>query len=371
MRGAAGVRLRSLTMGAKGLVLDSDRPSRFTDLLNCSAVISLDGLADDREKKFLMGVVFPWITGASRLAGTTGGRLRHVLVVEEAHRVFEDALRTVSTSGGTPRGRFAAELASNLLSESRASGQCVVVVDQSPRKLIDDVVANTGTKVVFALPHEDDQRAIGAAMNLTDEQRRSLVALAPDQPLGFGIGMAGPVHLQTKPDRPPTTPVESLHPPATLWSTPGGAEAEPIAALAMLAVLGTGDIRHQAVTRLEDIADPVWVDVALRSAVERAGRELRWTPVERDDLVSALAERGDPVGPPDRRRPLACRCGDRPTADSELSCRLIALDQIAREDDPRVDGPVTSDRVVPLRDGADRLRSEVERCLNLNDRAPS
>lgn len=367
VRGAAGVRLRSLTMGAKGLVLDSDRPSQFTDLLDRSAVISLDGLTDDREKKFLMGVVFPWITGAGRLAGSTGGRLRHVLVVEEAHRVFEDALGTANTHGGAPRGRFAAELASNLLSESRASGQCVVVVDQSPRKLIDDVVANTGTKVVFALPHEDDQRAMGAAMNLTDEQRRSLVALAPDQPLGIGTGMAGPVHVQTKPDRPPIAPVDSHHAPTTMRSTPGGSEAEPISALAMLAVLGSGDIRRQAVARLEDVTDPAWVGVALRTAVERAGRELRWTATERDDLASALAERGDPAAPPDRRRPLVRRRGTRPATDSELACQLVALDQVAR-DDAKVDGPATSDRIVPLSHGADRLRSEVERCLNCDDR---
>jgi len=354
-------------MGAKGLVLDSDRPSRFTDLLDRSAVISLDGLTDDREKKFLMGVVFPWITGAGRLAGTTGGRLRHVLVVEEAHRVFEDAPGTASTHGGAPRGRFAAELASNLLSESRASGQCVVVVDQSPRKLIADVVANTGTKVVFALPHEDDQRAMGAAMNLTDEQRRSLVALAPDQPLGIGTGMAGPVHVLTKPDRPPVTAVESHDAPTTPLSTRRGSEAEPVAALAMLAVLGSGDIRRRAVARLEDTTDPVWVDVALRSAVEQAGRELRWTATERDDLASAMAERGDPAVPPDRRRPLTCRRDARPATDSELACRLVALDQIARED-AMVDGPATSDRIVPLSGGVDRLRSEVERCLNLDDR---
>lgn len=370
VRGAAAVRLRSLTLGAKGLVLDSDRPSQFTDLLDRTAVISLDAGADDREKRFLMGVVFPWISGAGRLAGTTAGRLRHVLVIEEAHRVFEDGQRSISAGGsGAPRGRFAAELASNLLSESRASGQCVVVVDQSPRKLIDDVIANTGTKVVFALPHEDDQRAAGAAMNLTDPQRRSLVSLAPDEPLGFGIGMTGPVHVRTDPDRPRAAEPTRSFLPGGATSTHGCPTTGPSGAVAMLVVLARDDVRRNAVVRLSETLAPAWVNVAVGAAVERAGRELRWTVDERDELLTALLDGADPVGPPDRRSQPSCPCSNSTTDASRLACQIVAMDRLAREDQGERDRGVTVDSLVPLVDGVDRLRSEVQRCLTATNGA--
>ncbi len=367
VRAAAAVRLRSLTLGAKGLVLDSDRPSQFADLLDRVSVVSLDAVADDREKRFLMGVVFPWIIGAGRLAGTTAGRLRHVMVVEEAHRVFDDAQPvTNASSGGAPRGRFAAELAANLLSESRASGQGVVVVDQSPRKLIDDVIANTGTKVVFAVPHDADQRAVGAAMNLTDQQRRSLVSLAPDEPLGFGVGMDGPVHIATVPDRPPTTRPQL---PAVARSAVGRQPTGPYAALGTLVALASGDLRRSALDRLNELLEPAWAAVSIGAAVERAGRELRWTAEERDGLLSALLDGADPAIPPDRRRQ-QCRCDSAPTGTSKLACQVVAMDRLARIDAFEPHERVTVDGLIPLTAGVDRLRSDVQRCLTTTQGAP-
>jgi hypothetical protein len=372
VRGAASVRLRSLTLGAKGLVLDSDRPSRFTDLLDRTAVVSLDAVADDREKRFLMGVVFPWIIGAGRLAGPTAGRLRHVLVVEEAHRVFDDAQRASnSPAGGAPRGRFAAELAANLLSESRSSGQCVVVVDQSPRKLIDDVIANTGTKVVFAVPHEADQRAVGAAMNLTDQQRRSLVSLAPDEPLGFGIGMDGPVHLAAVPDRPPISP--PTRPPGSAAASSASrrpAAGPPSAALGTLVALSDGEVRRRALDRLNELLEPAWASVTVGAAVERVGRELRWTADERDRLVGDLLDGADPAVPPDRRPFPRCRCDSAPTETARLAGQLVAMARITRDDGVEPDCRLTVDHLVPLPAGVDRLRSEVERCLTATEGAP-
>jgi hypothetical protein len=112
--------------------------------------------------------------------------LRHVTVVEEAHRL----LRRVEGTGSTSQS---IELFANLLAEIRAYGEGLVVAEQIPSKVIPDLIKNTALKVVHRLPAADDRDAVGATMNLDRAQSEYVVTLTPGRAAVFVDGMDRPV----------------------------------------------------------------------------------------------------------------------------------------------------------------------------------
>ena len=70
---------------------------------------------------------------------------------------------------------------SNMLSEIRAYGEGMVLVDQVPTRLIPDAIKNTNLKITHRLVAEDDCKAIGESMGLSDEQRKVIAKLMTGQ----------------------------------------------------------------------------------------------------------------------------------------------------------------------------------------------
>ena len=143
-------------------------------------VLEIEDIGDDQDKAFLIGAVLIRLTEHLRLrqrhedGGPPG--LRHLTVLEEAHRLLRDP-------GPGQRGPAAkaVELFAALLAEVRAYGEGLIVAEQIPTKLIPDVIKNTAVKIVHRLPAADDRAAVGATMNLTPAQEQYIVTLAPGE----------------------------------------------------------------------------------------------------------------------------------------------------------------------------------------------
>jgi uncharacterized protein len=178
------VRLASLRHGTTGRFLAGGHPIDFGKLLTSNVVLEIEDVGDDRDKAFLMGTVL--IRLAEHLRGQPSTRLRHLTVIEEAHRL----LRKPRDDGATAH---AVEMFASLLSELRAYGESLIIADQIPAKLIPDVIKNTAVKITHRLPAADDRDAVGATMNLTDAQSRYLVTLAPGEAAVFSDGMDHPI----------------------------------------------------------------------------------------------------------------------------------------------------------------------------------
>jgi len=174
VRGFVDVRIASLREGTPGRFFQGGHPLDVAALLTRNTVLEIHDVTDDRDKAFLIGAVIIRIVEHLRVHhdGHRGG-LRHLLVIEEAHRLLRDAVDGPAAQ--------AVELFAGLLAEVRAYGQGVLVAEQIPSKLIPDVVKNTALKVVHRLPAADDRTQVGATMNLTDDQSAYVVALPPGQ----------------------------------------------------------------------------------------------------------------------------------------------------------------------------------------------
>jgi DNA helicase HerA-like ATPase len=198
------VRLASLRHGTTGRFLEGGHPIDFGALLARNVVLEIEDVGDDADKAFLMGAVLIRLAEHLRLAHRArvdGGReetsagtdgLRHLTVVEEAHRLLRRAEPADGPGGGGAAGH-AVEMFAGLLAEIRAYGEGLIIAEQIPARLVPDVIKNTAVKIVHRLPAADDREAVGATMNASPSQSRYLVTLPPGQAAVFSDGMDFPI----------------------------------------------------------------------------------------------------------------------------------------------------------------------------------
>lgn len=226
IRGALAAALGGLRAGGKGRMFDTNASVSAEALFDRSVVIELEALGDEADKAFLMGLILIRLAEHRRDQGEYAG-LRHLLVVEEAHRLLSNKGRTGGANQtGDPSGK-AIETFTNLLAEVRAYGQGLVIADQVPSRLAPEVLKNTNLKIVHRLVAEDDRLAVGATMVMTPVQSRALATLTPGRAAVFAEGEDSPIlvevtHLKS---RLVSVSVDELRAMAAAWKeTDSGGE---------------------------------------------------------------------------------------------------------------------------------------------------
>ncbi|MGY1896359.1 ATP-binding protein [Nocardia gipuzkoensis] len=214
VRGFIDVRLSALRLGTPGQFFEGGYHLDVADLLSRNAVLEIEDIGSDTDKAFFIGAVLIRVFEHLRVHRTnTPPTLRHVMVVEEAHRLLRRA------EPGTPAAH-AVELFTALLAEIRAYGEGILVAEQIPTKISPDVVKNTALKIVHRLPAAEDRDLVGATMNIDPPQSRHLVSLPAGRAVVFSDGMDRPIRIDVplgesrEADRPAPTP--ALFPAPTL-----------------------------------------------------------------------------------------------------------------------------------------------------------
>jgi hypothetical protein len=202
IRGALKTRIKSLLAGAKGLMLGGVRSTPWESVLKRPTVLELGALGDDQEKSLLMGLLLIGIYEHRQVQGTVSGRLVHVTLIEEAHRI----LKNVSTTTTNPEvanvvGK-AVDTFNNILSEVRAYGEGLIIAEQIPAKLSPDAMKNTGLKLIHRLHAVDDRTAAGDSMVLSVAQKQELARLPALSAAVFGAGLAEAVLVKVAPNKP-------------------------------------------------------------------------------------------------------------------------------------------------------------------------
>jgi DNA helicase HerA-like ATPase len=169
---ALKARIHSLLLGSKGRMFNTVSGITYEELFCRSTVLELRSMGDDDEKCFLicllLSQLYEYRDQLHRWDPQPG--LRHLTVLEEAHRLLGHVPQAVSADSGNTRGK-AVETFSNMLAEIREYGEGFLIVDQTPVKLIPDVVKNTSTKILHRITARDDRDFVGDAMGMTEEQK--------------------------------------------------------------------------------------------------------------------------------------------------------------------------------------------------------
>ena len=189
---ALRTRFKSLTYGWKNELLNNARLTGITwdELFSSPVVVNLSYAGDDQDRAFIMSMLLQFLY-EYRIAESEAGRLsfnsnecRHLVVVEEAHRVMgrNDNPESPQHKSGL--------MFSNFLSEVRAYGQGMMVVDQVPTRLIEDAIKNTNVKIIHKLVASDDSQRVAECIGLTPEQQKVIAKLSIGQAVLAGFNSA-------------------------------------------------------------------------------------------------------------------------------------------------------------------------------------
>ena len=190
---AVETRLTYLSRGKRGEILNVFNSTPWDQLFDQTTVINLSRLANPKDRALIMSIIllalheyrvsrFSTDEDYRRKAGSN--QLMHLTVVEEAHNVL--AAPAADAQGtGNPQ-QVVADLFSNMLSEIRAYGEGLMIVDQSPTKLIPDVIKNTNYKIAHRMTARDDCAVMASALALRDEQAGIIPSLEIGNAIIYG-----------------------------------------------------------------------------------------------------------------------------------------------------------------------------------------
>jgi hypothetical protein len=197
IRTAMLARIDSLCVGAKGFMLNTNDFPDFTDLTKNNIVYELEGLADDSDKAFSIGILIIFLTEYRFIEKERSfpGKLelKHLLVIEEAHRLLKN-ISTEKTNEdlGNPKGK-AIEHFTNMIAEMRSFGQGVVIAEQIPSKLAPDVIKNASNKIIHRIVARDDQELIANMIGMEAKDALFLGDQITGRALCHAEGMRLPV----------------------------------------------------------------------------------------------------------------------------------------------------------------------------------
>lgn len=179
IKACLNTRLASLMNGWKGEMLDNDveNNTSWKDLFTSPCIINLSAVGDNTDKAFIMSLIMTFLYEYREAEASLSGfeysnKLRHLVVLEEAHRIM-----SYSTNQESPKAR-SGEMFSNMLSEVRAFGQGLMIVDQVPTRLIPDSIKNTSLKIIHRLVSDDDISALASASGVKEDRTAMISSLA-------------------------------------------------------------------------------------------------------------------------------------------------------------------------------------------------
>ena len=186
---ALRTRFNSMKQGWKNTLLNNYELTGTTwkDLFESPCVINLSYVGDDSDKAFIMSLLMQFLY-EYRIAESEAteysfndNECRHLAVIEEAHRVM-----TKCDSPELPQYR-SNQMFASILSEVRAYGQGVMVVDQVPSRLIEDAVKNTNVKVIHKIVSADDTKLLAESVGMNTEQQNVIPKLSIGQAVLVGL----------------------------------------------------------------------------------------------------------------------------------------------------------------------------------------
>lgn len=192
--GSINARLLGLTSGGKSFLLDTQSSVNFIDLLDHKVVFELENIRSGAEKALIMGFILINLSEAIREKYRETGRIRHITLVEEAHRLLSKY-----TAGDNPSKKHVVEMFSDMLAEIRKYGESLIIVDQIPNKLTSDVLKNTNTKIVHRIFAADDKEAIGNTVMLNNDQKDFLSNLPSGRAIYFTTGTEKAIQIKINP----------------------------------------------------------------------------------------------------------------------------------------------------------------------------
>jgi hypothetical protein len=167
-------RLESLLQGSRGRLLDTVRSSDFTYLLNRPVIFELNDIQDPDEKAMIAAFILDRIRAGAINRGGSSGQLKHVTVIEEAHRLLSKS--NLGGTGGFSGDQTRADSVRafcEAIAELRSFGEGFILSSQTPSVLADAAIANAGTRILHRTESAMDRKIMLDDLDADEEVRNA------------------------------------------------------------------------------------------------------------------------------------------------------------------------------------------------------
>lgn len=172
------VRIGSLIRQEMGNVFDVPFSTIQPDeWINRKCIIELEALGHDGAN-FLTLMLCMLIREHLR-HNPGSNHLRHVIFIEEAHNLIGPSTEQKEDRGNAKTA--STQFIVDMLAEVRALGEGIVIADQLPTALAEQVTKNTAFKIAHKLIAEDDREILGNTMSMDAEQIAEMAVLDAGQ----------------------------------------------------------------------------------------------------------------------------------------------------------------------------------------------
>ena len=184
LESALKVRIGSLLRREMGDVFDVPE-STFTPekWLEVPAVIELESMGTG-PANFLTLMLCALIRETLKANPHYDGVVRHVIVIEEAHNLIGPESEEKSGADADPKTAATAFIV-KMLAEVRALKEGIIIADQLPTVMAQEVLKNTGLKIGLRMTSADDRSLLGSTMAASPLQLEQMATFAVGEALIF------------------------------------------------------------------------------------------------------------------------------------------------------------------------------------------
>ena len=197
LESALKVRIGSLLRREMGDVFDVPEstfpPEKW---LQVPAIIELESMGTG-PANFLTLMICALIRESIKVNPQFDGPVRHVLFIEEAHNLIGPESEEQTGMDANPKQAATAFLV-KMLAEVRALKEGIVIADQLPTVMAQEVIKNTGLKIGLRITSADDRSLLGSTMAASGMQLEQMSTFEPGEALIFYEGLMRPFRMRVK-----------------------------------------------------------------------------------------------------------------------------------------------------------------------------
>ena len=197
LESALKVRIGSLLRREMGDVFDVPESS-FTPekWLEVPAVIELESMGTG-PANFLTLMLCALIREPLKVNPRYDGDVRHVIFIEEAHNLIGPESEEQTGAEADPK-QAATAFVVKMLAEVRALKEGIVIADQLPTVMAQEVLKNTGLKIGLRITSADDRSLLGSTMAASALQLEQMSTFAVGEALIFYEKLMRPFEMRIK-----------------------------------------------------------------------------------------------------------------------------------------------------------------------------
>lgn len=164
--------------------------------LEIPAVIELESMGAG-PANFLTLMLCSLIRETLKVNPKFDGDVRHVIFIEEAHNLIGPESEEKTGEDADPK-RAATAFVVKMLAEVRALKEGIVIADQLPTVMAQEVLKNTGLKIGLKITSQDDRSLLGSTMAANAMQLEQMATFAVGESLIFYENLKRPFTMRIK-----------------------------------------------------------------------------------------------------------------------------------------------------------------------------